>query len=222
LLSAGEQFVEAVVSLADAVLHAAGEERVAAFERVDQRGRRQAGAAVAEVLEEEALQGYAVGLAFEGEGLDDELGGAHLVEAAVEAELVAIIVGTMRLGGAVTLQVMREAFAHEAVLAMDPLADEQAPGAAVTVALCGHWEHNPPCPLAPHHSRVDRIGDEIRVRTLFAVEPALEGAVRHGIDQALASGHLTGPDGQTTRWQLRSSQRSVVRDDEMDHAQRLL
>ena len=33
---------------------------------------------------------------------------------------------------------------------MEPDADVQAPGAAVTVALCGHWEHEPPGPLAPH------------------------------------------------------------------------
>jgi hypothetical protein len=117
---------------------------------------------------------------------------------------------------------MRKAFAHEAILAMDPLADEQAPGAAITVALCGHWDHDAPCPLTPHHSRADRVNREVRLRTLFAVEPELEGTVRHGIDQALASGQLAGPDGQTTRWQLRSSQRSAVRNNETDHAQRLI
>jgi hypothetical protein len=36
---------------------------------------------------------------------------------------------------------MREAFAHEAVLVMEPDADMRAPGAAITVALCGHWDH---------------------------------------------------------------------------------
>jgi hypothetical protein len=72
--------------------------------------------------------------------------------------------------------------AHEAVLAMDPLADERAPGAAVTVAPCGHWDHDPPCPLTPHHNRADRVDGEVRVRTLFAVEPELEDTVRHGVD----------------------------------------
>jgi hypothetical protein len=33
-------------------------------------------------------------------------------------------------------QVMRQAFVQEAVLLMEPHADVQAPGAAVTVALC--------------------------------------------------------------------------------------
>ena len=124
--------------------------------------------------------------------------------------------------GAVTLRLMRMAFAHEAVLAMDPLADVRAPGAAVTMALCGHWDHDPPCPLAPHHCSADRVGDEVRVRTVFAVEPELEDTVRQGIDQALTGGQLAGPDGQTTRWQLRSSQRGVIQNNEMDQAQRLI
>ena len=117
---------------------------------------------------------------------------------------------------------MRMAFAHEAVLAMDPLADMRAPGAAVTRALCGPWDHHPPCPLAPHHSAADRVGDDVRVRILFAVEPELEDTVRQGIDQALTGGQLTGPDGQTTRWQLRRSQRSVIQNNETDQANRLI
>jgi hypothetical protein len=66
------------------------------------------------------------------------------------------------------------------------------------------------------------MGDEVRVRTLFAVEPGLEDTVRHGIDQALAGGRLVGPDGQTTRWQFRSSQPGVIQNNEMDKAQRLI
>jgi len=38
---------------------------------------------------------------------------------------------------------VRQAFAHEAVLVTEPDADVRAPGAAVTVALCGHWDHEP-------------------------------------------------------------------------------
>jgi hypothetical protein len=41
---------------------------------------------------------------------------------------------------------MRQPFAHDAVLAMPAGGDLGAPGAAITVALCGHWEHAPPCP----------------------------------------------------------------------------
>ena len=79
---------------------------------------------------------------------------------------------------------MRQAFVQEAVLLMGPHADVRAPGAAVTVALCGHWEHQPPCPLATHHvSAADNDG-ELRVRILFAAGPDAEGEVRHLIEQA--------------------------------------
>src|SRR2546426_8114852 len=100
---------------------------------------------------------------------------------------------------------MRQAFAHDAVLLMRPDADIRAPGAAVTVALCGHWEHEPPCPLAPHHSSAERTGGEVRVRILFATEPERESLVRERITAALARGRLDGPDGVTTRWELRAS-----------------
>ncbi|HEX2810361.1 MAG TPA: hypothetical protein VHN80_29695, partial [Kineosporiaceae bacterium] len=99
---------------------------------------------------------------------------------------------------------MREVFAHEALVDLEPQADDRALGAAVTVALCGHWEHEPPCPVAPHHSNADRVGDQVRVRTLFATDPDAEDDVRRRIDDALAAGELQGPDGVTTRWRLRS------------------
>jgi hypothetical protein len=57
---------------------------------------------------------------------------------------------------------------------------------------------------------------------LFAVEPELEVTVRQGIDQALAGGQLPGPDAQTTQWQLRSSQPSVIQNNEMDQAHPLI
>ena len=43
----------------------------------------------------------------------------------------------------------RTAYAHDAVVILDPGGDSRAPGGAITVALCGHWDHEPPCPLAP-------------------------------------------------------------------------
>jgi hypothetical protein len=116
---------------------------------------------------------------------------------------------------------MRETFAHEAVLTMPPGGDIRAPGAAVTVALCGIWEHEPPCPLAPHHCHADRVGSEIHVRILFAAEPDVQSMVRNRIDQALARGLLRGPDGVSTHWQVQSSNRSAVTDQEADHALRL-
>ena len=115
---------------------------------------------------------------------------------------------------------MRQAFAHEALLAMEADADTGAPGAAITKALCGHWDHQPPCPLAPHHSGVTRVGDGVHLRVLFAVEPGLEEAVRGRIEGALSEGHLSGPDGAVA-WTLTSSRRSDVTADELPLAERL-
>jgi hypothetical protein len=116
---------------------------------------------------------------------------------------------------------VRQAFAHEAVLIMEPGADLRAPGAAITVALCGHWDHEPPCPLAPHHSHAERVGGEVHLRVLFAVEPHLEHVVRQRTELALSSGQLRAPDGTTTRWRLDSSRHSDVSRRETDHVERL-
>lgn len=104
---------------------------------------------------------------------------------------------------------------------MQPGADLRAPGAAITAALCGHWEHQPPCPLAAHHTRAERIGDQVHLRTLFATEPDAEPVVRQRIDHALSGGQLEGPDAVITRWHLHTSQRSDVTAEEAGHAERL-
>lgn len=117
---------------------------------------------------------------------------------------------------------MREAFAHEAVLGMRAEADERAPGAAITVELCGHWEHEPPCPLAPHHTATTRHGDDVYVRVLFAVEAGQEAEIRRRIDRALAAGRLVGPSGNVTLWELRRSGPNQVRPNEAEHAARLV
>ena len=114
---------------------------------------------------------------------------------------------------------MPHAFAHDAILTMEADADLRAPGGAVTAALCGHWDHQPPCPLAPHHSRADRVGSEVHLRILFVADQAEEPTVRQRIESALGSGQLPGPGGVVTRWQLRSSRRSDLHADEMDHAE---
>lgn len=103
-------------------------------------------------------------------------------------------------------------------------ADVHAPGGAITVALCGHWDHEPPCPLAPHHTGARRSGDEVRLRVLFAAEPGDEAEVRRRIDAALAEGVLHGGPHDAdavTRWRLRESRPGPVREDEAAHAQRL-
>jgi hypothetical protein len=119
--------------------------------------------------------------------------------------------------------VSRAAYAHDAVVILDPGGDSHAPGGAITVALCGHWDHEPPCPLAPHHTDATPAGDDtLRLRVLFAADPADEERVHSLIGQALSSGRLTGPDGRVTRWMLQSSGTGTIRPDEADHAARLV
>ena len=115
----------------------------------------------------------------------------------------------------------RERFAHDALLSMEPGADDRAPGGAITVALCGSREHEPPCPLAPHHTRAERSGDEVRLRVLFAAEPDEEARVRAVIDDALAAGTGASSDGGTISWRLVGTWASEVRPEEQEHAGRL-
>ena len=99
--------------------------------------------------------------------------------------------------------------------------DVRALGGAITLALCGSWDHQPPCPLAPHHTAAARDGEVVALRVLFAALPADEASVRAHIDTTLRTGQLTGPDGQVSAWTLLSSGPDVVADDERDHAGRL-
>ncbi|PZS13786.1 MAG: hypothetical protein DLM57_15850 [Pseudonocardiales bacterium] len=117
---------------------------------------------------------------------------------------------------------MRQAFAHQAVVVMAANGDSRAPGAAITVALCGHWDHEPPCLLSPHHTQADRIGGAVHLRTVFAAEPGSEDAIRQRIDDALGGGKLQGPAGVTTHWELRDSQPSAISTAEKDLAARLI
>jgi hypothetical protein len=111
---------------------------------------------------------------------------------------------------------MRRPYAHDAVLEMPPDGDTGAPGAAITTELCGHWEHEPPCPLAAHHCAAARRGQELHLRILFAAEPADEAEVRRRIAAALAAGRLGG-----TTWTLLRAAAGAVRPDEASHAERL-
>lgn len=94
-------------------------------------------------------------------------------------------------------------YAYDAVVTLGDGGDSAAPGAAITVALCGHWDHEPPCPLAPHHTNAERCADgTVRLRVVFSVEPDREAEVRTLISRALASGQQAGPDGHVTTWTL--------------------
>ena len=118
------------------------------------------------------------------------------------------------------LKCMRRAYAHEAVLWMAADGDVRAPGAAVTAALCGQWEHQSPCPLAPHHVEAVRDETTVRLRILFATEPGDEPEVRRRIDLAL-SGQWEPPGGLPASWELRGSAPVAVRPAESAHARRL-
>jgi hypothetical protein len=117
---------------------------------------------------------------------------------------------------------MRQAFVHDAVVTMESGNDVRAPGGAITVALCGHWDHEPPCPLAPHSTNAQRSGEQVLLRVLFAAEPAAETEVRGRIEVALRQGSLVVPDGGTARWQFHSAQPGLVLPEEAGHAEQLI
>ncbi len=80
----------------------------------------------------------------------------------------------------------REAFVHESDLRLEDGTDPAAPGAAVTAALCGHWEHEGPCRW-PHNNAVRPGNGQTTFRTLFIARRAEEDDVRARIERALRS-----------------------------------
>jgi hypothetical protein len=81
----------------------------------------------------------------------------------------------------------REAFVLEAELLLADDTDPAAPGAAVTVALCGHWEHEGPCRWPHNNAIATGGGGTARFRTLFVAARAEEQDVRGLIADALAA-----------------------------------
>ena len=80
-------------------------------------------------------------------------------------------------------------YVHEATLILAD-GDDGAPGAAVTVALCGHWEHEGSCRW-PHHTSSYRQGDRRIVRTVAVVPEHELDDVAGRIRRALTSGSWT-------------------------------
>ncbi len=88
-----------------------------------------------------------------------------------------------------------------AELLLAPDADPAAPGAAITTALCGHWEHDGPCQW-PHHTAVVPCGPPtqpddqrrtggpvpISIRTIFACAPGEEDALHDRVAAGLHAG----------------------------------
>ena len=81
----------------------------------------------------------------------------------------------------------RGAFVHEAELDLDPGTDPAAVGAAVTTALCGHWEHEGACRW-PHNNAIEVGSVGATFRTLFIALAGDEGDVRGRIDRSLREG----------------------------------
>jgi hypothetical protein len=96
----------------------------------------------------------------------------------------------------------RVAFVHEAELELGDGTDPAAVGAAVTAALCGHWEHDGPCRW-PHNSRIELADSGANFRTLFLATSTDEMLVRELIERSLR---------EETGWVVRRTRsRSVSR-----------
>jgi hypothetical protein len=80
-----------------------------------------------------------------------------------------------------------------------PGGDERAPGGAITVALCGHWEHDGPCRW-PHHTGVRRDGEALILTVDVTCDGADEDEVRRLVNGAVTSGAQVGPNGNVSRW----------------------
>ena len=79
------------------------------------------------------------------------------------------------------------AFVLEAAIALADDCDPAAVGAAVTVELCGHWEHEGACRW-PHNNAVDASHRPARFRTLFVAGDGEAVEVRKRIEEALRGG----------------------------------
>ncbi|ONH32290.1 hypothetical protein [Pseudofrankia asymbiotica] len=114
----------------------------------------------------------------------------------------------------------RAGLAHEARLRLAPGADKRAPGGAVTIALCGHWEHDGPCRW-PHHTSVGRpTGGDVTIRVVAVSPPSEHAEVRRLIEGALAAGALDGPTG-LSHWSVLRSGPTDLTADEQGLADRL-
>lgn len=104
------------------------------------------------------------------------------------------------------------AYVIEADLVLDDELDAAAVGAAVTVALCGHWEHDGACRW-PHNSAIDHARDPARLRTLFVAGEAESAAVSDRIEATLRN---------ATAWHLVSIRARPLAAAEHSLAERLL
>lgn len=98
-------------------------------------------------------------------------------------------------------------YVHEANVTLGDGIDPAAIGAAVTNALCGHWDHDGPCRW-PHNNHIDGS----RFRTIFVALPEDEAEVRRRIRGALCGDRS---------WRVESDGSRDVAADEKEIAARL-
>lgn len=94
----------------------------------------------------------------------------------------------------------RRPWVHEAIIDLQSDVDPRSVGAAVTVALCGHWEHEGPCRWPHNNEIVDGL-----FRTLFVCAVDDEPEVRARIRTAL---------GQASEWRVVTERARPVADSE--------
>ena len=79
------------------------------------------------------------------------------------------------------------AFVVAADLALEDGIDPASVGAAVTVELCGQWNHPGPCRW-PHNNEIVAGRESTGFRTLFVADQYEEPAIRTRIEDALRGG----------------------------------
>jgi len=104
------------------------------------------------------------------------------------------------------------AYVIEAELTLPDGFDPATVGAAVTVELCGHWEHEGACRW-PHNSAIDADRDPALLRTLFVACDGESAVVRERIEATLRG---------AAAWRVVSIRSRPVTETERPLAERLL
>jgi hypothetical protein len=104
-----------------------------------------------------------------------------------------------------------DALAIDAELALGDDTDPRAPGGEVSVALCGHWEHEGPCRW-PHNTRIDTAMSPAHLRTVIVVPEDERAEVLSKVEFQLR---------QDPRWSVMRFEAAALNDDERELAERL-
>jgi hypothetical protein len=105
----------------------------------------------------------------------------------------------------------RDVIGIDAELALLPDVDPRAAGGEVTVALCGHWDHDGPCRW-PHNSRIDTDISPAHLRSVIVVPGEDRDEVVRRVEVALRGDE---------RWTVERFTVGAIYDDEQALAQRL-